>query len=233
MTLAHKLSELRSSDLWVRLHKLKRRVSLWRKPTAQIFDEIYHNDVWDDDESISGHGSRLDRTTKIRAALPSLLSKYECRSLLDIPCGDFNWMRTLALEVEYIGADIVGDLIEHNQEKYADAHRKFVKQDLLRDPLPAVSLILCRDCLVHFSNADVVTALKNIKASGSKYLLTTTFPEYHRNESIVTGEWRPINLCRHPFNLPSPLELLDDTFDAPIYREKYLGLWEIAALPAY
>ena len=142
-------------------------------------------------------------------------------------------MRTLGLEVDYIGADIVGDLIEHNREKYADAYQKFTKQDLLRDRLPAVSLILCRDCLVHFSNADIVTALKNIQASGSKYLLTTTFPERRRNESIVTSEWRPINLCWPPFNLPAPLELVEDTFDAPNYREKHLGLWEVSALPAF
>ena len=233
MTIARKISELRSSELWARLHKLKRRVRFLRKPTPQIFDEIYQNNVWGDDESISGHGSRLDRTAKLRAALPSLIRKYDCQSLLDIPCGDFNWMQSLGLEIEYIGADIVRDLIARNQEKYTSAHRKFVRQDILRDPLPAVNLILCRDCLVHFSNVDVMTALKNIRASGSKYLLATTFPERLRNEDIATGEWRPINLCQRPFNLPSPIELVDDTVDEPLYREKNLGLWKISALPPF
>jgi hypothetical protein len=223
---------LRSSGLWVRLHNLKRRLKLLGKPTTQIFEEIYQRNDWDDDESISGHGSRLDHTANIRAALPSLLEKYQCQSLLDIPCGDFNWMKTVALDVDYIGADIVGDLIKRNQERYASARRNFVVSDVLRDRLPRVSLIMCRDCLVHFSNADVMTALKNIKASGSEYLLTTTFPAQRRNASIVTGEWRPLNLCQPPFRLPAPLELVDDTFDAPNYHVKYMGIWQVSALPA-
>jgi hypothetical protein len=206
---------------------------LSHKQTAQVFDEIYTRNIWGDGESISGPGSRLDRTDKIRAALPSTVKRYGCQSLLDIPCGDFNWMRTLELETEYIGADIVGELIKLNQERYAGDHRRFVKLDLLRDPLPAVDLILCRDCLVHFSNSDVMAALKNIKASGSKYVLTTTFPDRHKNGSIVTGEWRPLNLSKRPFNLSAPLDLVDDSYDSPNYYDKCLGLWNILDLPDF
>jgi hypothetical protein len=215
------------------LQRLKRRWILSRKPADQVFDEIYRSNNWGDVESVSGPGSRLDRTDKIRAALPELIKKYDCRSLLDIPCGDFNWMKTLDLNIEYVGGDIVVDLIELNQQRYAGRHKRFLRMDLLRDPLPEVDLIFCRDCLVHFSNSDVMTALQNMKASGSKYLLTTTFPERRKNQSIATGEWRPVNLCTQPFSLPAPMEFVDDSYDSPNYYDKHLGFWSISDLPDF
>ena len=40
-------------------------------------------------------------------------------SVLDIPCGDFNWMQKVDLSnIEYIGADIVEELIKKNIEIY-------------------------------------------------------------------------------------------------------------------
>jgi hypothetical protein len=214
-----------------RLQRFRRRLYLSRRPPAQVFSEIYQKNTWGDGESVSGPGSRLDRTDKVRAALPSLLARYECHSMLDIPCGDYNWMKTLDLEIDYLGADIVSELVKLDQEKYARRNRKFVVMDLLHDPIPRVDLILCRDCLVHFSHANIMTALGNIKASGSKYLLTTTFPQRPQNPNIVTGEWRPVNLMTSPFHMPAPLELVDDSYDSPNYFDKYLGLWKIPDLP--
>lgn len=37
-----------------------------------------------------------------------MLKKYSIKSILDIPCGDFSWMKKIELDgIEYIGADIV------------------------------------------------------------------------------------------------------------------------------
>jgi hypothetical protein len=215
------------------LSKFKRRLVLSSKRTDQVFAEIYLNNSWGDAESLSGPGSRLERTDKIRLVLPALLKKYGCLSLLDIPCGDFNWMKTLELEIDYIGGDIVSELIKRNQEKFTNEHRKFINLDLLSDRLPKMDLVLCRDCLVHFSSSDAITALKNIKGSRSKYLLTTTFPERGKNRNIVTGEWHPINLSIDPYNFPPPCEFIDDAYDFPDYYDKHLGLWRISDLPDF
>lgn len=214
-----------------RLSRFKNKFLLSLKSPQQVFDEIYHRNLWNDRESVSGPGSRLDRTDKIRRALPSLIDQYQIRSLLDIPCGDFNWMKLLSLDIEYTGADIVPDLIRQNQANYQADKRKFVVLNLLEDSLPSADLILCRDCLVHFSGADVKKALRTIKASGSKYLLATTFPERTYNQEIVTGEWRPVNLCLPPFNLPPPVAYIDDSYESPNYFDKRLGFWQISELP--
>jgi SAM-dependent methyltransferase len=183
-------------------------------------------------DSLSGPGSDLAQTAAVRRRLPELLREFNCSSLLDLPCGDFYWMNTLALDIDYVGGDIVAELIERNQRQFQGARRRFLQLDLQRDELPASDLVLCRDCLVHFSNRDIVLALENIKRSGCRYLLTTTFVDRDRNSDIVTGKWRPLNLQRPPFALPAPIELIDEAHPVQRFRDKHLGLWRIDDIPA-
>lgn len=108
----------------------------------------------------------------------------------------------------------------------------FVVLDLIESEFPTVDLVLCRDCLVHFSDRLVKKAVANIKRSQSKYLLTTTFPRHSTNARIVTGNWRPINLCAPPFSFPEPMLLIDERESAP-NDDKRLGLWRIQDLPSH
>ena len=175
----------------------------------QIFTHIFANNLWGDAESASGVGSNLVQTKILREQLPSLLRGLGVRSMLDIPCGDYYWLSQVELGVStYIGADIVEELIRNNQTRFTRGEPgrsiSFVKLNLLGSELPRVDLVLCRDCLVHFSNADVQQALRQIKQNGSTYLLTTTYPKRRNEQDIRTGAWRPINLQAAPFNLPKP-----------------------------
>lgn len=210
--------------------RLRTRYELSTKTPGQIFKEFYSENRWGDSETLSGPGSRLDTTEKIRAVFPALLAELDCQTVLDIPCGDFHWMKTVKLEIPYIGADIVPELIHENQMKYGSENRRFIQLDLTHDRLPRVDLILCRDCLVHLSNLHIDQVLRNIKSSGSRYLLMTTFTEQNSNTNIVTGEWRKINFERPPFNFPPPLRLIEDSVPLPNYYDKHLGLWEIDTL---
>lgn len=198
-----------------------------------VFRRIYIENLWGDDESRSGWGSRLDCTQKIRRDLPEIIRMLEARSILDIPCGDFNWMRHTDLgECQYIGADVVPELIDELQAKYGSTRRSFLRLDLVADTLPAVDLVFCRDCLIHLSNRQVQRALDRIRSSGSEYLLTTTFPTADRNDDIRTGDYRPVNLQAAPFLLPEPLLLLDEKTAGRNSRNlgRYMGLWKIADL---
>jgi hypothetical protein len=151
-------------------------------------------------------------------------------SLLDVPCGDFNWMQLVELgDRAYIGGDIVADLIEQNNAKYGSSHRQFRVLDIMQDPLPAADLLLCRDCFIHLSSRDVQQALRNIAKSGIPYVLTTHYPLITRNTDIVTGDFRAINLRLPPFSLPEPVTVIpEDLF--PEHREnpnfiRELALW--------
>ena len=163
--------------------------------------------------------------------LLEVIERYSIRSLLDAPCGDFMWMKELELPIEsYVGIDIVEKLIELNTAQFQSPGRQFLVGDLTCVSLPKSDLVLCRDCLVHFSYADVFRALSNMKKSGSRFLLTTTFRRLGENHDIETGGWRALNLLRAPFCLPAPLAYFQDWCPDPKYSDKSFGLWDLTLL---
>ena len=199
-------------------------------PRSYVFKRYYTENWWGDDESTSGTGSSLKETSTLREKLPRMLNDLKVTSLLDAPCGDFNWMQHVDLHgIRYIGADIVSELIVRNNMHYKKESIEFIVLDLCKDPLPVVDILFCRDAVVHLSNEDALALFDNLRQSKIKYVLTTTFPETCSNEDIATGMWRPINLCRMPFNFPEPICLINEGFKGKNGRgqDKSIGLWEI------
>jgi hypothetical protein len=206
------------------------------KSMVETFSSIMLEKKWvdsHDQESISGTGSALQQTRQVRLIIESLRKRLGLKAILDIPCGDFNWMREFDLaDMNYKGADVLPKLIEHNQQNHETTQIQFQVLDITRDKLPESDLILCRDCLVHFSFRDIADALRRITESSSKYLLMTTFTNQEENEDVVTGGWRPLNFLLPPFNLPSPVEVFNEncTEMNGVFNDKSLGLWSIEAL---
>ena len=192
-----------------------------------IFESIYKENRWADSESRSGSGSTVQATLNLRRMLPGILDGFDIRSILDIPCGDFNWMQHVPMDgIEYIGADISLSAIKANREKYGGGKTRFRVLNVVQDKLPEVDMVICRDCLVHLPLEMAFNALQNIIESGAKYILTTTFP-FHGNFECDEGEWRPINLNAEPFPLPPPLLLLNEGCLEAGFRDKSIGLWQI------
>lgn len=210
-----------------------RRYRLARRTPVEIFAGYARNNKWGDAESLSGKGSNLAATVELRALLPPLLRDLGAASLLDVPCGDFYWMQQVDMTgIRYLGGDIVPDLIAANRARHARDGVAFQEIDLIEGPVPQADVVFVRDCLVHMSNTHAAAALRNIAASGSTWLLTTTFPETGRNTDIATGQWRAIDLTKPPFALPSPDRLIAEgqahqKGQAP---DKMLGLWRIDRL---
>ena len=192
-----------------------------------VFEKIHATNLWGASQSISGLGSELEATAGLRELLPALLRDLAVGTMLDIPCGDFHWLSQVELPVDkYIGADIVEEVVLTNSRRYGGDFRRL---DLCSDPLPAVDLILCRDCLVHISNANARRALDNMRASGSRWLLTTHFLECSANVEIENGDWRMLNLELTPFGWPPPQRvLLEGCGEADGgYADKSLSLWPL------
>lgn len=201
------------------------------KSSEEVFSIIYKENHWRDRESVSGTGSNERTTQEVISILNHVIQHFSIKSMVDIPCGDFNWMKKVDLEgIDYLGGDIVQTLIDHNQESFASDYISFKKLNLLDTDLPNVDLIFTRDCLVHFSYTDIVRAIENVKKSGSLYWLTTTFPK-HSNHNITTGDWRPLNLTQAPFYLKEPVALFNECCEEDErYLDKSLALWKIADL---
>lgn len=198
------------------------------------FSRIYAENVFGSEESRSGEGSTMVQTAVLREELPRLLAELGAHSMIDAPCGDLNWMQHCSLGVDrYIGIDIVEPLIAADQKRFGNEMREFLCRDIIRDPLPKVDVILCRDCLVHLDFKQALEAVRNFRRSGSTYLLSTTFTSRPANVDLKGADiWRTLNLELSPFNFPPPLKLINEncTEGDGAYGDKCLGLWRLADL---
>jgi hypothetical protein len=211
-----------------------------RKDLKDKFGYIFKTNLWGAQETQSGLGSSLEATRLARAALERVCSNYGVKTLLDLPCGDVSWIHQANLPIrEYVGGDIVADMVEQNRKRVDLGQLpytvRFEVLDLTYDQLPLADLVLCRDCLVHLSFANIRAALKNIYWGGACFLLTTTFPDHDANEDIEDGDWRLLNLERPPFSLPSPLAIFNEGCDEEggAFADKSLALWDAAHLNAF
>ncbi|MFZ0040366.1 MAG: glycosyltransferase [Solirubrobacteraceae bacterium] len=197
-----------------------------------VFTDIYERELWRvGGESSSGPGSQREHTTQLQHELPELLARLGVHRLLDIGCGDFNWMRDVELGTDlYVGVDVVFDVVLNNRLEYGNSRRHFLQRDVTRDPLPQADLVLCRDVLIHFPDDDLVTAMQAIIGSGARYLMAGTFVDRRENRPIALGDWRPVNLRLPPLSMPPPLDWLVETPPESGYDDKRLAVWDLTEL---
>jgi methyltransferase family protein len=197
----------------------------------QRFQRIHDTNLWGAAESVSGLGSEIDATATLREELPALLKRLHATSLLDAPCGDAGWIARADLAVRLIGIDIVPDLIEtlRTRAGRGEIAGDYHLADLTTDPLPRCDVVLCRDCLVHFSFANITRAVENFRRSGARYLITTTFPDWQVNRDCEDGDWRALNFERAPFSWGQAVALINEncTEAGGGWRDKSLGVWAL------
>ncbi|MPZ13435.1 MAG: methyltransferase domain-containing protein [Chloroflexi bacterium] len=209
------------------------------EPTPQeLFTWIFHTNYWGSEESVSGHGSELSETVDVRQAVARVLDRYRVRSVVDAGCGDLNWQRHvpgLLDRTRYLGLDVVTELITRNRQRHGNQRVRFAHADITRDPIPPADLVICRDCMVHLTNAQILRALQHVVASGSAHLLATTYSAEPVNQDrFHDGHWRPVNLSAPPFSLPPPIELYNTDYrdDGRNHPGNGLGLWPVECIPA-
>ena len=208
-------------------------VNRLRRPSGtrlETFSAIYKNASWGSTESGSGTGSELRATEVIRQELPELLRRRGITSLLDAPCGDWNWMQHVDLAgVRYSGVDIVPAVIAANKARFERDGVSFAAADLTQDELPPAEAVLCRDCLVHVSYADISAIVANFRRTGATWLLLNDYPEVRKNRDQPTGRrWRRLNFQIAPFHFPDPLETFSDGGDVD---PSQLSLWRFDDVP--
>ena len=200
----------------------------------KVFAFYWLFNLWGNPESRSGDGSTLRYTEGLRKVLPNLLRELEAKTFLDAPCGDFHWMRHVAMpeEVEYIGGDIVAPMIRRLQKRYASPKRHFLVLDVVNDPLPKSDLWMCRDLVFHLPNQDVLRLLDNFLRADIEWLLITSHvEEQDANRDIRPGQFRFVNLLLPPFSLPQPRRRVRDYIEG--FPERYLYLYHRKDLQAW
>lgn len=229
------IKRIRTDGLTVFLRERKQREQRYQSMLKmenykKRFEKIYEQNLWDSKQSRSGGGSEIDSTENLRNNLPRIIQKYEIKSIVDAPCGDFNWMKLVLskVDIQYIGLDIVENLVKENQKQFATNKINFEQADICCDPLPQCDLLIVRDCLFHLSFEDINRFLQNISRGKYKYLLITSniVKENFINRDIVTGDFRLIDLFRHPFefSLTSVLECIQDYPDGFVLKREMVLL---------
>lgn len=107
----------------------------------------------------------MEATKAQRQLIPKLIDKYQIKTIADIGAGDLNWIKKTDLRgATYTPYDLV------------PRHPSIKEFDLVEQVPERVDLIICLWVLNHLPFEDCRKALKNIMASGSKYLLMTHRP---------------------------------------------------------
>lgn len=207
----------------------KRIVWSIRYPTAASrFARIHATNYWANGESLSGEGSTMDATQYVREALAGFIREHQIPSILDVPCGDFNWMRHVEMDIPYFGGDIVEAIVARNRENHGTEMRKFEVIDLTSSKLPHCGLVFSRDCLNHLSIPDILQAVANIRSSGAEFIAVTQFPAQTVNRNQESGfNYRELNFHLAPFLWPEPVAIHDER----LHLGKHIAFWRIADLP--
>ena len=218
----------------------KKKILKSKFSDTKKFELIYKFNYWGDKSSLSGTGSSIKKTENIRRELKKILIDYKIKSILDVPCGDFVWMKNF-LNIEnspkYIGGDIVQDLINILKEKNKKKNVDFLFINITNSNLPKADILVCRDCFIHFSNDNIKKSLNNFLKSGIKYILVSdsVISDNFRNYDINTGEFRKLDLTSEPFNLPKDnLYSFKDVFnDKQNCFETKMTLWHRDQIKKY
>ena len=222
----------------------------------EAFHAISQADAWNSHETrgagstLAGPGSTLPYTAPVRAWLGGVLSTWRIRSVADMSCSELAWQTHIPgfFDLEaFTGFDIVPTLVQRAAKAAADAaivrqtaglsvpRFTFSSADMVSDPtFPPHDLVILRDTLMHLPIADALLALARIDASGSKWLVTTTFNNSDSgasNEFIQPGSWFPVDLLESPFFFPQPVSAtLEGLPGTDRYGKKMLGLWRLPVL---
>jgi hypothetical protein len=217
----------------------------------ETFSNIYDTFGFGSTESRSGPGSTLEETKLLREKIKELVLQKNIKSVVDIPCGDFHWMKEIVFNFEsYIGGDIVDKCIQQNNEKYNSPRIKFINFDLVKDDIPESDLLIVRDIIGHFPIEEGKKIVENILRSNCKYLLSTTWAkktdqgwsrcnpnDVHReNEGVDFGRFYPVNLMASPFNFPDADVYLEEDVRVDNFENgnrKVLALWDIQKVKEY
>ncbi|MDB9812647.1 class I SAM-dependent methyltransferase [Candidatus Pelagibacter sp.] len=188
----------------------------------KIFKHIFESGYWLDydthkNQSRSGKGSNFENTLQLQNNLKVFFKENKVRKILDIGCGDFNWMSILLKEIDYesyIGLDIVSSLVDHNNQKYGTEKIKFITKDFVNDDLDFFNefdFILIRHVFIHLKNSNINNIIDKVKKINFRYLGITSDPNLINNLDLKTeGRYRDINLSIKPFCLEKPLQILND-----------------------
>jgi trans-aconitate methyltransferase len=125
----------------------------------------------------SGPGSNLKVNAKLIEYLEKMIVAHQIRSVVDLGCGDLQWMSVIIPQVEsYIGIDCVPVVQEQNRAQFPE--HEFLVLDVLSQDLPkqTCDLLLCKDLFHHLipHHKLLLSRIENVNAKFQMIVIPDT-----------------------------------------------------------
>jgi len=166
--------------------------------------------------SASGPGSTRRAAAEALGLLKRAIPAHGIRSVLDLGCGDWHWMKDLGFpeiagaHVSYEGWEAAPALVDLLDREFARPGVSFRLKDITAEPLPRADLVIARDVLFHI-DVDLAAALVARIRASARFLASTSFPAVAENRNIeaylpIDGwGFHKVNLDIAPFHLKDRL----------------------------
>lgn len=184
---------------------------------TDVFSDVYERDLWNGG---SGPGSAPENSEVYRRFLQEFLDGFDYPvKVVDLGCGDWRIGELMDwLGVDYVGVDVVPEVVEANRRRDTPDNVSFVCLDALVDDLPEGDVLVVKDVLQHWPNADV---LRLLDAAEERFTFTVVTNDVSSkshpakvNSDIALGDWRPVDIERAPFD-----RVAIDHVDYPVLGE--------------
>ena len=227
-------------------------------PLMHQFMKIYEDQLWTCGSGLGSNVAYAQRTICLLSdVLPDLLN---VDLLIDLPCGDQQWMpllrERLPKNIKYLGVDAMPGLIQRNIEMFGDERTEFMLGEMddpdcfesirerskLWKPTDRVA-VLSRHVLQHNSYPAIFQYLQGLKNSGVTYFIGTWHygvPANPPSEMAFAGAFSQFDFHQPPFNFPHGiLEWLEtprekDGMYASYHRAgilEMMSVWDVSSLP--
>jgi len=168
----------------------------------EVFQRIADNREWNSAETVSGPGSEVANTQPLREQLPEVIkeaaSAYLLKSsrrsatptLLDLGCGDCNWISTLDLSGwKYIGVDAMR--VKSRRKVNATTTQYTVADFTDKDfKLPVADAVLLRNVLQHLPIVLSDSLINKVLEMKPQYFMVTSFPDEPDTDDTEIGGFR-------------------------------------------
>tara|TARA_R100001460_G_scaffold25005_5_gene50295 strand:- start:1891 stop:2511 length:621 start_codon:yes stop_codon:yes gene_type:complete len=163
------------------------------------FSNIYKKGLWgknSEGKGISGTGSKFtpDNVFYVNC-IKDIIKEHNIKSVCDIGCGDWEISKHIdwkQLGVNYVGIDIVKDVVEENNNKYSSDNVKFLHDNIVTGSCKDYDLVLIKDVLQHLCDDDVKIVMDKLLIH-NKFVFTTNGYKFGRTPEKNNWTERDIN----------------------------------------
>ena len=170
-----------------------------------VFTNIYKQRHWGEG---SGGGSTDEATAVYQLFLSKFIADKKIKTVVDLGCGywafneSINWAKA-----SYTGIDVVEAVQNDNALKYTSPKRKFIADDVRTCDIPVCDLLIIKDVMIHWTNAEVIEFLQ--RDLPAKYILITNDDrvESENTDIPVPGRYRDVDITKAPINVSAEVVL--------------------------